>query len=471
MADAVDNVFGETATSVDQAGFVAEGTDPAGSYLLLGIDSFDTAGTMSSYLRLGAAAPNAGTTMLPFHTGEDLASMVQGFTDDTRSRSGGEGGVPGNVSPKETTSPATGPLDTTDERRAESRLLHTKGGWRDHSDGNRISTTRGDKVEVVRGNYKLLVMGRSDSWDNAGGMDISGGNVDMSGGDLAYGNAPDNPAGQGPDASRMIALETSYVWFQDSDGRWGWQQTNTIGSETPSSSDQVNHPGNGQIFNKTWVDVLNESVGSSAKRVTTIVEDIYANNMTSNTDVSGNNSSTFTGGILTSMTEVGFTETAVVAGGAAIVNLIGASIEFDAGGMIGVFQMAGLIPTIQVAALVYDEVGGLHSELHQGAHTEDTLGLHTETHTGAHMDVHTLLHTDTHNLVHLDQHNGAHIDMHVGVHMSYDTDQVDVTQQKLTMHGGPDIAIRNAQGIYVANGTITADQQAYITMANQHIHL
>ena len=45
----------------------------------------------------------------------------------------------------------------------DSLKLHTKGGWRDHSDGNRITTTYGDKVEVIRGNYKMIVLGRQDS--------------------------------------------------------------------------------------------------------------------------------------------------------------------------------------------------------------------------------------------------------------------------------------------------------------------
>ncbi len=41
-----------------------------------------------------------------------------------------------------------------------TKELRTRGGWRDHTDGNRISTTRGDKVEVVRGNFSRIVFGR-----------------------------------------------------------------------------------------------------------------------------------------------------------------------------------------------------------------------------------------------------------------------------------------------------------------------
>ncbi|MBW2525476.1 MAG: hypothetical protein JRI23_14920, partial [Deltaproteobacteria bacterium] len=33
-------------------------------------------------------------------------------------------------------------------------------GWRDHTDGHRITTTRGDKIEVIGGNYKIVSLGR-----------------------------------------------------------------------------------------------------------------------------------------------------------------------------------------------------------------------------------------------------------------------------------------------------------------------
>jgi hypothetical protein len=58
--------------------------------------------------------------------------------------------------------------------------LLTRGGIREHTDGNRISTTRGDCIEVVGGNYKLIVMGRvhgphvnsphATQWKSAGGI-------------------------------------------------------------------------------------------------------------------------------------------------------------------------------------------------------------------------------------------------------------------------------------------------------------
>jgi hypothetical protein len=176
----------------------------------------------------------------PDPTGEDLASLVQGFIDDTRNRGrprmvidpitgqhkpkkkpkhtpGGQPADPGTtaqgplygypwVAPI-AGAKAPGQLDADDlsttvdpqytksskpvfypddYRTLESSQLHTKGGWRDHTDGNRITTTRGDKVEVIRGNYKLLVLGRQDQTKpKFAGMDLSGGQADTGGGDLS----------------------------------------------------------------------------------------------------------------------------------------------------------------------------------------------------------------------------------------------------------------------------------------------
>lgn len=55
--------------------------------------------------------------------------------------------------------------------------LMTRGGWRDHTDGNRISTTRGDRVDFVFGNYARVVFGRQapssalppTTWEISGG--------------------------------------------------------------------------------------------------------------------------------------------------------------------------------------------------------------------------------------------------------------------------------------------------------------
>lgn len=96
-------------------------------------------------------------------------STLLGFADDTRVRDDTDSGVLYLNGAVRTNSQAN--------RRTETYRLLSKGGWWDHSDGNRISTTAGDKVEVIQGNYKLVVLGRRAATDTSDKKvtDVSGG--------------------------------------------------------------------------------------------------------------------------------------------------------------------------------------------------------------------------------------------------------------------------------------------------------
>ena len=110
--------------------------------------------------------PEYDKVLVEFAT-EYGASFCPLFIDDQRLR--GEG----NVNPK-------GPEGhgfVSDLRRSTSDALQNNCGWRDHSDGNRITTTRGDKIEVVYGNYKLIVLGRQPDPGQGMGWEASGNNV------------------------------------------------------------------------------------------------------------------------------------------------------------------------------------------------------------------------------------------------------------------------------------------------------
>ena len=91
------------------------------------------------------------TNILPAVTGFPSGTI---FADDIRTRPDDTAFLTTNDDPDHKL--------TRGGRTAESARLYARGGWRDHSDGNRISTTYGDKVEVVRGNYKMIVLGRHD---------------------------------------------------------------------------------------------------------------------------------------------------------------------------------------------------------------------------------------------------------------------------------------------------------------------
>lgn len=132
----------------------------SGKYMLLAVPEWKPG--MSSYLRLGAACSTWDTSLgnelekILHLTGPVGKTLDLPFIDDERSRGGASvhPGVGATV--------------------AESEILHTKGGWRDHSDGNRITTTYGDKIEVVRGSYKMVVLGRQDTPADSSGYDVSG---------------------------------------------------------------------------------------------------------------------------------------------------------------------------------------------------------------------------------------------------------------------------------------------------------
>ncbi len=478
------------ATPVDQDQFVTEdenqtqplppevpppihGAPSAGKYLLLEVPNFtnDASGDpnreMGSYLRLGVAAPNAGDRTLPRKTGEDLAGWVQGFADDTRDRGDGtESNVPAALTydpaspanPDNVSSPASpnNPLvpgnppapnkDSTTpvtlDRRKESLWLHQKGGWRDHSDGNRITTTRGDKVEVIRGNYKLVVMGRSDDegaqpgsggLSQAQGWDISGGLYD--GGESSFASTPDD--GVSPDTrsqddatgvgSRKQTdqqwMSVQYKWQQDTaDGRWGWTQTTVTGSEFYSDGDA----GNGRVVSKTWVDSMEQYLGSRAKRVASIIQDTYAHSVEQTTDADG---------------EIHTTN-----------NASGIYEHDHSGGTYTTTQTAdGIINSYQGAPMVTNT-------LTTALYVDTTVSVHVQSEVGVHLDMHIGAHVDLHILEHMDIHLGFHHDMHVG-HLHYELKssgmEIDDDLGSTEFSNGEKIEVSNSIASHIFNMMVT----------------
>jgi len=130
-----------------------------------------------TYLRLGARFTSADdATLPPAERGHEwieaqLARADQHFFKDDRRAAQGRT-KPGKVyrrydgvAAETTTTPGTW-----------TQELLTRGGWYEHTDGNRLSTTRGDCLEVVGGNYRLVVMGRVEGahvgrshWESSGG--------------------------------------------------------------------------------------------------------------------------------------------------------------------------------------------------------------------------------------------------------------------------------------------------------------
>jgi hypothetical protein len=136
---------------------------------------------------------------------------------------------------------------TQTQRQNESRQLYARGGWRDHSDGNRITTTYGDKVEVVRGNYKMIVMGRQDDPGEGMGWEATGDHV------------VDYAPGTMPGAGFWLEFVPDYV-FTDSESmkQTGvWLLVNT----TEGVYEYARYAGN--FREERWGDVLETYTGSA----------------------------------------------------------------------------------------------------------------------------------------------------------------------------------------------------------------
>lgn len=132
-----------------------------------------------TYLQLGGY-PTWGDDA---QRGDDLLAMVglssattTFFKDDYRYANGQTASDTayarddGNVATTKTPSQLTGEL-------------MTRGGWRLHTDGNYLSTTRGDRIDVIFGNHHLAVLGRTGGsatddvwrpafWESSGGHTV-----------------------------------------------------------------------------------------------------------------------------------------------------------------------------------------------------------------------------------------------------------------------------------------------------------
>ncbi len=214
-------------SAVDNSDFIGHGSSTS-KYLLLKVPSYeDSVGSVSgtalyqaakdTYLNLGrgmgqgasSSAPGWPATFgspssptwteqglaagaltnaklaPPQRSGEDLLAFFGGFIDDKRLRSTGgtfnAHGTPPNENTARSSSAAVSSPTATASSSGDGRNLQVTKlipdyvGWRDHTDGHRITTTRGDKIEIIGGNYKLVSLGRGTgvaTYEMSGGITI-----------------------------------------------------------------------------------------------------------------------------------------------------------------------------------------------------------------------------------------------------------------------------------------------------------
>lgn len=221
---------------------------------------------------------------------------------------------------------------TADQRREESARLHTRGGWRDHSDGNRITTTRGDKIEVIQGNYKLIVMGRTSDITQGMGWEATGNNVqDFAGATMPGASVTVEWVNHRYGGAWLLQNSTERVYQYSRNAgnfrteNWGDLQESYTGSENPPiggvgltpTDGTLGHPtlrdeplddaealekttgakvaapttssvglprGNPRIVEKTWASRIDSSKGSAAWRIPQIHEETWVTRMTSKTE-------------------------------------------------------------------------------------------------------------------------------------------------------------------------------------------
>jgi hypothetical protein len=417
---------------------------------------------MNSYLRLGMAHTAAGDAT-QVALGEDLAALVQGFTDDFRNRGSGAGAAmaPDLAADAQTSggapyAPPPNITATNDFRKAESKQLHHKGGWRDHSDGNRISTTRGDKVEVIRGNYKLVVLGRTDDTGNAVGFDMSGGQVD--GSDLSRPTAADVAAGA------VTGLNMTWQWRQDSDGNFRWHMLTLQGNADPSGPGTIAGVAGTSTapsmetdvfaFDLTYKTVANTLLTdvtttgdnvtnttstsgkisftgtSSGDNDTTSVSQHGAINVTSTSFKDNTTTITATGNVNTSQTGAGINTTLfALAGGTVqtditagqVTNTTFALNQTNASALVVASESFSYASINLTASL---NILNLNAMIAGVMLTELAAIINLTNWNGIVIDYHRALHLDNHSGVHVDIHSGMHVDGHVGGHV--DSSNADI---------------------------------------------
>ena len=270
-----------------------------------GDGTFTSDGVAHSYLRIGA---NPGGT----EAGDDLVVLVKNSGLDAINNSK-DSDAEKTRKRQALRAKASTPYETTfiddertrdddsatkDARKQVTNKLVTQTGWRDHADGNRITTTRGDKIEVIRGNYKLLVLGRQDEPENGAFWEASGGLIQDN--DIAPGSISSISYEKDPWGGTWKVIEefgkadvVNRYHGNVTDEFYGDSVISVVGSESPDDLVAFDSDGNSDpdqtkkhnpsIVERTWASKIESYTGSSKTRVPSITEWTWAGSIQSNT--------------------------------------------------------------------------------------------------------------------------------------------------------------------------------------------
>ena len=264
------------------------------------------------------------------------------------------------------------------DRQEQSNALLDRGGWWEHSDGNRVSTTWGDRIDVVRGNYKMVIMSRQDDPGGGGGWDVSGGNMQDLGPNMMPGASvrcefrkgmfgQQDPSKDPNSAGGTWHLEnTTNNFIQTSDyagdffEHWyGDHKECTIGSETPKQFDGK-PKGNPHILEKTWASKIESYTGSASCWVPEVHETSYVTAASAESHVG-------------SSTEL------TIAGATAATTIVGTTAELTIAGAVGEAEIVGVKAALSVVGFTGEITIGTKLAGTLGASHEWVIGPHEET--------------------------------------------------------------------------------------------
>jgi hypothetical protein len=164
--------------------------------------------------------------------------------------------------------------------------------WRDSTDGNRITTTRGDKIEVIGGNYELTVLGRRQ---HESGMRAEQGRINQDA--ITYRGTVKVQGARLLEETVKGDVCTTYHG-DVVDEYYGSRVESRTGSESPAELRE-----NPVIEDRTWAKRIGSYRGSARLRVNEIEQVTWAAEMESLTDTKSSEDQLVVAGELGSTTK------------------------------------------------------------------------------------------------------------------------------------------------------------------------
>lgn len=213
----------------------------------------------------------------------------------------------------------------------------TKFGWEDHSAGHRLTTTAGDKVEIVKGKSYIHVLGADD--------------FDVSEGQKSISRSGSDPQAEGYSAAqngskRPFIVERTWARRAISETWMGLDKSTPASkllSDANITLESFPEVIDGEQREYVYAKKLSSYTGASDAWVETVTEDTYANTITSTTTADAINERTMVKGGMASTTLCPFV---------ADTRVSVASLDVSVDAFRGEFALGGLTLAIEVGGKI-----------------------------------------------------------------------------------------------------------------------